>query len=120
MIALRHAGRVAAQSCTRRGWDQTGVTRPTYVDRPEGFVWARTNDASNTGNRIVRYTLHGSRLSYATGTPNYNSSAWAGRTCCGMPLITTPALSPFSICVTGRDPPPGTVNSTVFLTLSGS
>ena len=30
------------------------------------------------GNRIVRYTLPGSRLSYAQGRPRYNSTSWAG------------------------------------------
>jgi hypothetical protein len=60
------------------GANFAGVTRPTYVDRPEGFLWARTNLGSNTGNRIVRYALRGSRLSYATGDSGYNSTAWAG------------------------------------------
>jgi hypothetical protein len=60
------------------GANFAGVTRPTYVDLPEGFLWARTNLGSNTGNRIVRYSLRGSRLSYATGAPRYNSTAWAG------------------------------------------
>jgi hypothetical protein len=62
------------------GANGAGVTRPTYVARPEGFLWARTNNGSGTGNRLVRYTLRGSKLTYALGSPRYNSTAWAGRT----------------------------------------
>ena len=41
-------------------------------------MWARKNLGSGAGNRIVRYTLPGSKLSYASGSPRYNSTAWAG------------------------------------------
>ena len=54
------------------------TTRPTYVGSPAGFMWARTNNGSGTGNRLVRYTLRGSELSYAQGSPFYRSTAWAG------------------------------------------
>ena len=60
------------------GANIANVTRPTYVAKPEGFLWARTNIGSGTGNRIIRYTLRGSTLTYAKGSPYYNSTAWAG------------------------------------------
>jgi hypothetical protein len=60
------------------GANAAGITRPTYVSSPQGFLWARTNLGSGTGNRLVRYTLRGSRLTYAQGSPRYNSTAWAG------------------------------------------
>jgi hypothetical protein len=60
------------------GANGAGITRPTYIARPEGFLWARTNNGSGTGNRLVRYTLRGSKLTYALGSPRYNSTAWAG------------------------------------------
>ena len=60
------------------GANAAGVTRPTYVAKPEAFLWARTNNGSGTGNRLVRYTLRGAQLSYAAGSPRYNSTAWAG------------------------------------------
>jgi len=60
------------------GANAANVTRPTYVARPEGFLWARTNNGSGAGNRLIRYTLSGSKLSYALGAPRYNSTAWAG------------------------------------------
>jgi hypothetical protein len=60
------------------GANAADVTRPTFAADPQAFVWARTNVGSGTGNRIVRYTLSGSTLRYAQGSPFYNSTAWAG------------------------------------------
>jgi hypothetical protein len=60
------------------GANSASVTRPTYDDALNGFMWARTNIGSNTGNRFVRYQLSGSKLTYAQGSPRYNSTAWAG------------------------------------------
>lgn len=60
------------------GANAAGVTRPAYAPSPDRFVWARTNLGSQTGNRLVRYTLRGSRLAYAQGSPRYNSTSWAG------------------------------------------
>jgi hypothetical protein len=60
------------------GANAADVTRPTFAPSPQAFVWARTNLGSGTGNRIVRYTLSGSTLRYAPGSPFYNSTAWAG------------------------------------------
>jgi hypothetical protein len=55
-----------------------GVTKPAYDAPRNAFMWARTNIGSNTGNRFVRYTLRGSKLTYAQGSPRYNSTSWAG------------------------------------------
>jgi hypothetical protein len=63
---------------TSGGANEAGVTRPAYDADANAFVWARTNLGSGTGNRIVRYTLPGSKLSYAQGSPRYNSTSWAG------------------------------------------
>jgi hypothetical protein len=60
------------------GANAANVTRPTYVAAPDAFLWARTNNGSGAGNRFVRYTLRGARLTYAKGSPRYNSTAWAG------------------------------------------
>lgn len=62
------------------GANAADVTRPTYVGKPQAFVWARTNTGSGRGNRLIRYTLRGSKLTYAQGRPSYNSTAWAGGT----------------------------------------
>jgi hypothetical protein len=63
---------------TSGGANESGVTRPGYDAETNAFVWARTNIGSGAGNRIVRYTLPGSKLSYAQGSPRYNSTSWAG------------------------------------------
>lgn len=63
---------------TSGGANAARVTKPSFMDDLSGFVWARTNNGSGTGNRIVRYTLRGSQLSYAQGTPRYTTGAWAG------------------------------------------
>jgi hypothetical protein len=61
------------------GANYANTTRPSYVVSPQGFMWARTNLGSGTGNRFVRYTLRGSKLAYAKGSsPFITSSAWAG------------------------------------------
>ena len=68
----------AIYRATSGGANFAGVTRPTYDADTNAFVWARKNLGSGTGNRIVRYTLPGSKLSYAQGSPRYNSTSWAG------------------------------------------
>ena len=61
------------------GANYANTTRPTYVASPQGFMWARTNHGSGTGNRFVRYTLRGSKLAYAKGRRRSPSRrAWAG------------------------------------------
>ena len=55
-----------------------GITKPAYDAVLNGFMWARTNLGSGTGNRFVRYKLSGSKLTFAQGTPRYNSTSWAG------------------------------------------
>jgi hypothetical protein len=72
-----HADRVVYKARSG-GANSANVTRPTYVASPQGFVWARTNNGSGAGNRIVRYTLSGSKLTYAQGSPFYDTTAWAG------------------------------------------
>jgi hypothetical protein len=59
------------------GANFASITRASYVFAPAGFIWARTNIGSQTGNRIVRYTLGGSKLAYAQGSSRYISTAWA-------------------------------------------
>jgi len=64
---------------TSGGANFAGVTKPAYDADLNGFMWARTNLGSGTGNRFVRYQLPGSKLTYAQGPPRYNSTAWAGK-----------------------------------------
>ena len=49
------------------GANDADVTRPTFDADTTAFVWARTNLGSGAGNRIVRYTLPGSKLTLRPG-----------------------------------------------------
>jgi hypothetical protein len=53
----------------------TVVTRPSFTDDLTGFIWARSI-LGTTGSRIVKYTLHTGKLSYAEGSPRDASVAW--------------------------------------------
>jgi len=63
---------------TSGGANFANITRPAYVFNPAGFIWARSNQGSGRGNRLINYTLRGSKLAYAKGSPFYTSTAWAG------------------------------------------
>ena len=63
---------------TSGGANFANVTRPSFIEVPDAFVWARTNLGSGTGNRLVRYALRGSKLAYAQGSSRWASTAWAG------------------------------------------
>jgi len=58
------------------GLNDANITKPSFTDDLRSFVWARTNNGSETGNRIVRYMLRTGALSYAKGNPRYFSTAW--------------------------------------------
>lgn len=60
------------------GANAARVTKPSFTEDARAFIWARTNNGSGTGNRLVKYTLRSSRLSYAQGKPSYATTAWAG------------------------------------------
>ena len=75
---LRTGADRAVYRAVSGGANYADITRPSYVPSPQGFLWARTNEGSGRGNRIVRYTLRGSRFAYARGISSYSSSAWAG------------------------------------------
>jgi hypothetical protein len=62
------------------GANFANITRPTWAPDFNAFIWARTNLGSGAGNRFVRYTLAGSKLTYAQGSPFYNSTAWVDHT----------------------------------------
>jgi hypothetical protein len=63
---------------TSGGANTAHVTKPSFMEEPNAFVWARTNLGSGTGNRLIRYTLRGSKLAYAQGSSRWASTAWAG------------------------------------------
>ena len=42
-------------------------------------MWARTNQGSGTGNRLIRYSINTGRLAYALGSSRWTSTAWASQ-----------------------------------------
>lgn len=60
------------------GANQANVTKPSFSDDFKSFVWARTNNGSGTGNRIIKYTMRTGKLSYAQGNSRYASTGYAG------------------------------------------
>jgi hypothetical protein len=61
------------------GANFANVTGPSLSDTAASFMWARTNDGSETGNRIVRYTISSGKLAYAIGSRRYQYTAWASQ-----------------------------------------
>jgi hypothetical protein len=72
------------------GANAANVTRPSLSDTAASFMWVRTNDGSETGNRIVRYTISSGKLAYALGSRRYQYSAWASQTL-GMAVVVDPS-----------------------------
>ena len=71
------------------GSNHASIFRASYIARPEGFLWARTNVGSGSGNRLVRYTLNGGKLDYAAGDMSFISTAWANET---LGVVTTSVI----------------------------
>ena len=61
------------------GANFANITGPSLSDTAASFMWARTNDGSETGNRIVRYTISSGKLAYAIGSRLYQYTAWASQ-----------------------------------------
>jgi hypothetical protein len=51
------------------------LTKPSFTTDGASFVWARSR-IGTAGSRIVKYTLRSGELSYAQGSPAYQSVAW--------------------------------------------
>jgi hypothetical protein len=60
------------------GANAAAIAGLSVSDTLRSFVWARTNQGSGTGNRLVRLTISNGRLTYAAGSSRYVSTAWAG------------------------------------------
>ncbi len=59
------------------GANSAQVTRPSLTEDGKAFVWARTNNGSGAGNRLVRYVLASGKFSYALGKSTWISTGWA-------------------------------------------
>src|SRR3954447_9506349 len=72
------------------GANFANVTGPSLSDTAVSFFWARTNQGSGTGNRIVRYSITTGKLSYALGSSRYQYAAWASQAL-GMAVMFDPS-----------------------------
>jgi hypothetical protein len=64
---------------TSGGANAANVTGPALSDTAGSFFWARTNNGSETGNRIVRYRISSGKLAYAIGSRLYQYTTWASQ-----------------------------------------
>jgi hypothetical protein len=72
------------------GANFANVTGPSLSDTAASFMWVRTNNGSETGNRIVRYTISSGKLAYAIGSRRYAFGAWASQSL-GMAVMFDPS-----------------------------
>jgi|GEM_PF-4409599 len=70
------------------GASSNDVTKPSFTNDGKAFVWAHVRNAA-PGNQLVKYTLAGSRLSYAPDRRRVVASAWAGSS---LGMLTASAL----------------------------
>jgi hypothetical protein len=72
------------------GANFANITGPSLSDTAASFFWARTNDGSETGNRVVRYTISSGKLAYAIGSRRYQYTAWASQSL-GLATVVDPS-----------------------------
>jgi hypothetical protein len=82
-------------------------------DTAASFLWARTNQGSGAGNRIVRYSISSGRLAYARGSSRYVSSAWASQ---ALGAAVTVDASGTGSCFANVNDPPSATQCSVQLT----
>jgi hypothetical protein len=83
------------------GANAARVTGPSLGSTARSFLWARTNDGSGTGNRIVRYGIASRRSAYGQGSSRWTSTSWAGG---ALGLITASSVD--GTCFPGVDESP--------------
>jgi hypothetical protein len=84
------------------GLNAARVTGPSLSDTTRSFLWARTNNGSGRGNRIVRYGIASRTFAYGQGSARWTSTSWAGG-----PLGLITSISFDNTCFTGPPGSPG-------------
>ena len=72
------------------GANFANVTGPALSDTAGSFFWARTNNGSGVGNRIIRYTISSGKLAYALGSRLYQYTTWASQAL-GIAVVVDPS-----------------------------
>ncbi len=65
---------------TSGGANAARITKPSLTPDLHAFVFARTNNGSGRGNRIIRYDVAKDRLTYAKGSSRYVGTAYVDDT----------------------------------------
>jgi hypothetical protein len=74
------------------GANFANITGPSLSDTAASFFWARTNQGSGTGNRVVRYTIKDGKLAYALGSSRWQYTSWASQAL-GMAVVNDPSAT---------------------------
>jgi hypothetical protein len=64
---------------TSGGANFANIAGLSLSDTASSFMWARTNQGSGTGNRLIRYGINTGKLAYAQGSSRWASTAWASQ-----------------------------------------
>jgi hypothetical protein len=91
-----------AYTATSGGANFANITNLSVTDADlHAFVFARTNNGSGAGNRIVRYDDGARRLTYAAGSPRYRSVAWVGGDAGTIAVVSEDAEDTFTVSTSG-------------------
>jgi len=89
------------------GLNAANIAGLSLSDTASSFMWARTNQGSGRGNRLIRYGINTGRLAYAVGSPRWTSTAWASQAL-GAAVMIDASGTGGSCFANVNDPPPAT------------
>jgi hypothetical protein len=98
---------------TSGGANFANIAGLSLSDTAASFMWARTNQGSGTGNRLIRYRIDTGRLAYARGSSRWTSTAWASQALGAAVLVDG---SGTGTCFANVNDPPEATQCTVQLT----
>ncbi|HEX2102699.1 MAG TPA: hypothetical protein VHF51_03560 [Solirubrobacteraceae bacterium] len=92
------------------GLNAANIAGLSLSDTGASFMWARTNQGSGAGNRLIRYTISSGRLAYARGSARWTSTAWASQAL-GAAVMVDASGTGGSCFANVNDPPQATLCS---------
>lgn len=75
---LRSALEAIVYTARSGGANFANITGASFDADGSHLYWARTNQGSGTGNRLIRYTVSSRRLAYAQGRTDLLQTGWLG------------------------------------------
>jgi hypothetical protein len=91
---------------TSGGLNAANIAGLSLSDTASSFMWARTNQGSGAGNRLIRYSINTGRLAYALGSSRWTSTAWASQALGAAVMVDQSGTG--SCFANVNDPPPAT------------